>query len=252
MFLDAGVQVRTEAGAGEPETTDEALVSAPADTRATAVLVDLGDDELLAIGQRLMFEVAGAPGEVVKIDDAVEARYEAGGVGERAQSQRGRAVEPAAPGPPGGRADPGAAPSGLRGGPPQASWRRCDGGDRCVRRRRGAGPLPTGECVRRVAGAGPARSRPGPTPLTAYHSSAARPRAVSSRAPVSRVCTAHDPPGGSRPPAPSGLIGVIVLLSCHPAGSGASACRARRMPSERPSPSSNMRGAVEVLWIRGV
>lgn len=78
MFLDAGVQVRTEAGAGEPETTDEALVAAPADTRATAVLVDLGDDELLAIGQRLMFEVAGAPGEVVEIDDAVEARYEAG------------------------------------------------------------------------------------------------------------------------------------------------------------------------------
>ena len=72
MFLDTGVQVRTEAGAGEPETTDEALVAAPADTRATAVLVDLGDDELLAIGQRLMFEVAGAPGEVVEIDDAVE------------------------------------------------------------------------------------------------------------------------------------------------------------------------------------
>ena len=78
MFLDAEVQVRTEAGAGEPETTDEALVAAPADTRATAVLVDLGDDELLAIGQRLMFEVAGAPGEVVEIDDAVEGRYEAG------------------------------------------------------------------------------------------------------------------------------------------------------------------------------
>ena len=78
MFLDAGVQVRTEAGAGEPETTDEALVAAPADTRAMAVLVDLGDDELLAIGQGLMFEVAGAPGEVVEIDDAVEARYEAG------------------------------------------------------------------------------------------------------------------------------------------------------------------------------
>lgn len=78
MFLDAGVQVRTEAGAGEPETTDEALVAAPADTRAMAVLVDLGDDELLAIGQGLMFEVAGAPGEVVEIDDAVEGRYEAG------------------------------------------------------------------------------------------------------------------------------------------------------------------------------
>ena len=78
MFLDAGVQVRTEAGAGEPETTDEALVAAPADTRAMAVLVDLGDDELLAIGQGLMFEVAGTPGEVVEIDDAVEGRYEAG------------------------------------------------------------------------------------------------------------------------------------------------------------------------------
>lgn len=78
MFLDAGVQVRTEAGAGEPETTDEALVAAPADTRAMAVLVDLGDDELLAIGQGLMFEVAGVPGEVVEIDDAVEGRYEAG------------------------------------------------------------------------------------------------------------------------------------------------------------------------------
>ena len=78
MLLYAFVQVRNEAGACEPETTDEALVAAPADTRATAVLVDLGDDELLAIGQRLMFEVAGAPGEVVEIDDAVEARYEAG------------------------------------------------------------------------------------------------------------------------------------------------------------------------------
>ena len=78
MFLDAGVQVRTEAGAGEPETTDEALVAAPADTRAMAVLVDLGDDELLAIGQGLMFEVARAPGEVVEIDDAVEGRYKAG------------------------------------------------------------------------------------------------------------------------------------------------------------------------------
>ena len=31
-----------------------------------------------AIGQGLMFEVAGAPGEVVEIDDAVEGRYEAG------------------------------------------------------------------------------------------------------------------------------------------------------------------------------
>ena len=69
---------RLLAGAGEPETTDEALVAAPADTRAMDVLVDLGDDELLAIGQGLMFEVAGAPGEIVEIDDAVEGCYKAG------------------------------------------------------------------------------------------------------------------------------------------------------------------------------
>lgn len=77
MFLDAGVQVRTEAGPASPRPRTRPWWPRPP-TRAMAVLVDLGDDELLAIGQGLMFEVAGAPGEVVEIDDAVEGRYEAG------------------------------------------------------------------------------------------------------------------------------------------------------------------------------
>ncbi|WP_103062557.1 DUF5597 domain-containing protein [Actinomyces qiguomingii] len=77
MFLDAGVQVRTQAR-GEQENVAEALVPAPADMRAMGVLIDLGEDEVLVIGQGLMLEVAGAEGEVVEIDDAVEGRYEAG------------------------------------------------------------------------------------------------------------------------------------------------------------------------------
>lgn len=77
IFLDAGVQVRTQAR-GEQENVAEALVPAPADMRAMGVLVDLGGDEVLVIGQGLMLEAAGAEGEVVEIDDAVEGRYEAG------------------------------------------------------------------------------------------------------------------------------------------------------------------------------
>lgn len=75
MFLDAGVQVRTQAAQVLPETTQAALVPSLADTRAMALLVDLGQDEILAIGQGLMFEVAGADGAVVEIDEAWEGIY---------------------------------------------------------------------------------------------------------------------------------------------------------------------------------
>lgn len=75
MFLDAGVQVRTQAAGTLPETTEEALVPSPADTRAMALLIDLGQDELLAIGQGLMLEVTGADGGLVEIDDAWEGSY---------------------------------------------------------------------------------------------------------------------------------------------------------------------------------
>ncbi|QPL05259.1 MULTISPECIES: DUF5597 domain-containing protein [Actinomyces] len=75
MFLDAGVAVRTEAAEAPSESVGDALVTSPADTRATAVLVDLGGDELLAIGQGLMFEVEGADGSLVEIDDAWEGAY---------------------------------------------------------------------------------------------------------------------------------------------------------------------------------
>ncbi|MCL3777440.1 MULTISPECIES: DUF5597 domain-containing protein [unclassified Actinomyces] len=78
MFLDAGVAVRTEAAEAPSESTGAALVASPADTRAMAVLVDLGGDELLAIGQGLMLDVEGADGSLVEIDDAWEGRYEDG------------------------------------------------------------------------------------------------------------------------------------------------------------------------------
>ncbi|MDU0347967.1 DUF5597 domain-containing protein [Actinomyces sp. MRS3W] len=78
MFLDAGVRVRTDADAGGEESDASALVPSPADTRAMGILIDLGDDEILAIGQGLMFDVAGQVGEIVEIDDAVEGCYEAG------------------------------------------------------------------------------------------------------------------------------------------------------------------------------
>lgn len=75
MFLDAGVAVRTEAAEAPSESVGDALVASPADTRAMGVLVDLGDDELLAIGQGLMLEVEGADGSRVEIDDAWEGCY---------------------------------------------------------------------------------------------------------------------------------------------------------------------------------
>ncbi len=78
MFLDAGVAVRTEAAEAPSESTGDALVASPADTRPMAVLVNLGDDELLAIGQGLMLEVEGTDGSLVEIDDAWEGRYEDG------------------------------------------------------------------------------------------------------------------------------------------------------------------------------
>ena len=78
IFLDAGVAVRTEAADAPSESAGEALVASPADTRAMAVLVDLGDDELLAIGQGLMFDVEGTDGSLVEIDDAWEGQYVGG------------------------------------------------------------------------------------------------------------------------------------------------------------------------------
>lgn len=75
MFLDAGVAVRTEAAQALSESTGDALVASPPDMRAMGVMVDLGDDEVLVIGQGLMLEVAGAAGEIVEVDDAVEGRY---------------------------------------------------------------------------------------------------------------------------------------------------------------------------------
>ncbi|WP_172119224.1 DUF5597 domain-containing protein [Actinomyces faecalis] len=78
MFLDAGVQVRTEAEGLRDETTEGALVPSPPDMRAMGLLVELGPDEVLVIGQGLVLEPSGLEGELVEIDDAVEGCYRDG------------------------------------------------------------------------------------------------------------------------------------------------------------------------------
>lgn len=75
MLLDAGVAVRTEAASAPDESTGDALVASPADTRAMGVVVALEQDEVLVIGQGLMLDVVGGEGEVVEIDDAWEGCY---------------------------------------------------------------------------------------------------------------------------------------------------------------------------------
>lgn len=78
IFLDAGVQVRMQATDTPEETTTQALVPSPADMRGMGIMIDLGGDEVLLIGQNLMCEVSGACDEVVEIDDAWEGCYVAG------------------------------------------------------------------------------------------------------------------------------------------------------------------------------
>ncbi|MDO4258343.1 MAG: DUF5597 domain-containing protein [Actinomycetaceae bacterium] len=74
MFLDAGVQMKIEPSV-QVETVPEARVPVMTDTRPMGVLVDLGEDEVLLIGQGLMVDIADLDGHVVEIDDAVEGRY---------------------------------------------------------------------------------------------------------------------------------------------------------------------------------
>lgn len=74
MFLDAGVQVRTQAECAE-ETTQDALVPTMTDVRPMGLLIDLGHEEFLLIGQGLMVEVGSPAGEVVEIDDVEEGCY---------------------------------------------------------------------------------------------------------------------------------------------------------------------------------
>lgn len=230
MFLDAGVQVRTEAGPASPRPRTRPWWPRPP-TRAMAVLVDLGDDELLAIGQGLMFEVAGAPGEVVEIDDAVEGRYEAGAwvSGRNLNGDERLNLLPLD------------RPAAVR---IRVLRRRVWGGGR-LRRPGGAATEETGAFDGAV---GPVRSRP----ASAY--SVWRGPAPRGLAPDSRFSRLHGPRLSRRFQAARSFWthgSDCLILMPHRGERGIGA----------PSPKNALgaliafveyEGAVEVLWIRGV
>lgn len=74
ILLDAGVKIRSDLGQALEET-ETGLVPSFADTRALGVIVDVGDDEILVIGQGIMVDVEGRNGLRVEIDSVEEGRF---------------------------------------------------------------------------------------------------------------------------------------------------------------------------------
>lgn len=74
ILLDAGVRIRSDLGRALEET-ETGLVPSFADTRALGVVIDVGDDEILVIGQGIMVDVEGRNGLRVEIDSVEEGRF---------------------------------------------------------------------------------------------------------------------------------------------------------------------------------